>query len=546
MASLALRSAFRIKDIVNVKDPAFGARGDYPTTNDSVAIQAAIDAAAALGGCTVWNPPGSYKAAVILKSGAYLEGSGMAYTASGTSKPVNYYAPGAGTVIDTPVTAINSCGVRGISVNGLGAGTAVKGIRIRNGARVVIDDICCNNLAEEGVLIESPSIACTVKNTIALNCVLNRAPGAKRGAIDIDGTDHYLDSIESTTSSSIEGVASSVNLFVVAIMVRMTNGFVRDCIGEISDVGIEVTGSLNSFSNCRADLNYGHGYNITGSLNQFGQCRSVNNSQDTTNLYDNWIASGVGNIFLGPASSVSVAKVPRYGFNDQAPSSDANKNYWIHPLHSGAVGTKTYNHTNGFSSAWLFARGGAKILTQNSATPAADGYEYFRTNNNGATTITDFTGGVNGQFLYLFCLDANTTIQHNGGTIVTWNTGNVKLRNGGLYVFWKNGAWQLVSEDPTQIPNVSADNGDAIKTLQYRVNEPTQRWNTALTANRAVTLSTTGAKAGSAFHIVRQAGATGASTLDVGVGPLKSLAVSQWCDVEYDGAAWFLSRFGAL
>jgi hypothetical protein len=45
--------------------------------------------------------------------------------------------------------------------------------------------------------------------------------------------------------------------------------------------------------------------------------------------------------------------------------------------------------------------------------------------------------------------------------------------------------------------------------------------------------------------IVRKATATGA-TLDVGAGPLKSLAVGQWCEVEYDGAAWLLVAFGAL
>jgi hypothetical protein len=43
---------------------------------------------------------------------------------------------------------------------------------------------------------------------------------------------------------------------------------------------------------------------------------------------------------------------------------------------------------------------------------------------------------------------------------------------------------------------------------------------------------------------VRTAASTGAFNLDVG--GLKNLAVGQWADVEYDGAAWFLSRFGAL
>jgi len=100
--------------------------------------------------------------------------------------------------------------------------------------------------------------------------------------------------------------------------------------------------------------------------------------------------------------------------------------------------------------------------------------------------------------------------------------------------------------------SVSADNGDAAKTLTPWVDrtstncEPTQRWATALTADRAVTLSTTGALVGMKWRVVRQASATGAFNLNVGTGPLKALAVGQWCDVEYTGSAWILTAFGSL
>jgi hypothetical protein len=67
-------------------------------------------------------------------------------------------------------------------------------------------------------------------------------------------------------------------------------------------------------------------------------------------------------------------------------------------------------------------------------------------------------------------------------------------------------------------------------------------WKTTLTANRTVTLSTTGAFSGARFRVTRPA--TGAFTLTVG--GLKALSAGQWCDVEYDGAAWQLSAFGSL
>lgn len=95
---------------------------------------------------------------------------------------------------------------------------------------------------------------------------------------------------------------------------------------------------------------------------------------------------------------------------------------------------------------------------------------------------------------------------------------------------------------------VSADKGDAAATLTVGTSEPTVIWNTPLTADRAVTLSTTGAYNGAKFRIVRTASSTGAFNLNVGTGPLKALAVGTWCDVEYNGntAAWMLTAYGAL
>ena len=96
-------------------------------------------------------------------------------------------------------------------------------------------------------------------------------------------------------------------------------------------------------------------------------------------------------------------------------------------------------------------------------------------------------------------------------------------------------------------------NGDVAATLRVLAqgasgngSTATQRWNTPLTADRAVTLSTTYARAGARFRIIRTAAATGAFNLNVGTGPLKALGIGSWCDVEYDGSAWFLAAYGTL
>lgn len=98
----------------------------------------------------------------------------------------------------------------------------------------------------------------------------------------------------------------------------------------------------------------------------------------------------------------------------------------------------------------------------------------------------------------------------------------------------------------TITPGVSADKGNAAATLTAGTDETTQRWNTVLTADRAVTLSTTGVWNGAKFRIVRTAAATGAFNLNVGTGPLKALVAGTWCDVEYNGSAWMLTAYGAL
>lgn len=90
------------------------------------------------------------------------------------------------------------------------------------------------------------------------------------------------------------------------------------------------------------------------------------------------------------------------------------------------------------------------------------------------------------------------------------------------------------------------DRVDQDITLTAGSSRPIQRYNPAspLTANRTVTLSTTGAWEGATFRIVR--GSAGAFDLNVGSGPLKVLAVNQWCDVAYTGSTWVLTAYGSL
>lgn len=111
-------------------------------------------------------------------------------------------------------------------------------------------------------------------------------------------------------------------------------------------------------------------------------------------------------------------------------------------------------------------------------------------------------------------------------------------------------AWMAVRPIPVDIvPLVGADVGNAAKALTVGTDEQTQVWSTAISADRAVTLSTTGAYNGARFRILRKATCTGAFNINVGTGPLKAMGTpGSFCDVEYHGAtsAWILTAYGTL
>jgi hypothetical protein len=93
-----------------------------------------------------------------------------------------------------------------------------------------------------------------------------------------------------------------------------------------------------------------------------------------------------------------------------------------------------------------------------------------------------------------------------------------------------------------QQSGVSSDNGDTSPTLTVNSLQ-TQRFNTPLTTNRTVTAPSASLASGLRFRVVREAGATGGSTLTA-FG--KALTVGQWADGECDGSSYRLVAFGSL
>ena len=93
--------------------------------------------------------------------------------------------------------------------------------------------------------------------------------------------------------------------------------------------------------------------------------------------------------------------------------------------------------------------------------------------------------------------------------------------------------------------SVSGDRGDAAVSLEVGIDAATQRFATALTANRLVTFTTANAQNGDKFRISRTA--TGAFALSsAGTFNNKGLAVNEWMDYEFSAGGWWLTGFGQL
>ena len=137
--------------ITSVTSPAYGATGDG-TTNDSAAIQAAVNAANTAGGGVVYFPPGVYRIGtrIELKSGVSLVGAGQEYT---TLKAMSGLTTSV--IVGLSGTAAANLAIRGLKVDADYSATAINlnGIQITNGSNIVIDDCAVTNVANAGIVL---------------------------------------------------------------------------------------------------------------------------------------------------------------------------------------------------------------------------------------------------------------------------------------------------------------------------------------------------------------------------------------------------------
>ena len=426
----------KMRERVSVLD--FGAVGDG-VANDSIAIQAAIDAQSTRGGGVVYFPPGTYKCNVVLKNAVILS-SGMGgvygYLNSPLTSAVTLQQAAAGVVVDTPSTSIVCCGVEGINFAGLGAGTPGIGVRFQNAGWSSVKGCMFNNFADQAIL-KMANNACTFEDILVTNCLMNRVRTQVSGCVEMaGGADDFLNRIEA--NPSLSAIYSS-NLYICGILLNNTNSFATNCIGEFAETGIYVKGfGHHRVSNCRGDLNWGHGF-VTSGISVFSNCVALNDSQAGAGLYSGFVALGQGDSFTGCRASGNNHK---YGFDD------SSVNYAQVSSRTNYTGCSSVGHT----VAAYSTQGFLGSSPQEPAHPIRDGSTgsvsidttgttFVVGTSGSAVVITNFTGAYSGKTVSILPLNGNYAVQNNAN-ISTSTGANKLLVSGSTYRFTHyNGKW---------------------------------------------------------------------------------------------------------
>lgn len=118
------------------------------------------------------------------------------------------------------------------------------------------------------------------------------------GCFDINVHDAVMNYVAFTASSITDGSGYGDG-YICGLVVRGANGFANNCYGDLSQVGIFSNSSLWTWVNCRADLNYGHGWVLGGGGQKLNCCRSHNNSLEEDGGFNAYEIIGGTHAFLG-------------------------------------------------------------------------------------------------------------------------------------------------------------------------------------------------------------------------------------------------------
>jgi len=440
--------------ILNVKHPTFGAVGDG-STDDTAAIQAAIDASVALvdssglyGGFPVYLPPGSYKTTSMLhfqKSGIYIIGAGqnateIAYTpAIATGDPCFRIG---GTAMGT---RIESVGLIGLTLRGKNANTADglqiqyqvndclldmvhvalfynHGININNNVNQTTIRKC--RLSQNGIATSDFNIYCDtdVNGVNITGCRIREA-----GDADSKGSVVYSSSIKfSGVGYNIEGNIFEKNGYAIFVGSSQPSYGINihgNYMEWNTSYGIRLDGSTTSLRGVSMQGNYFDLTKASGGVyleDADGISIQANNFVDesghTAAQGCIHIVAGVTDSVIGPNTITTNGTAPVHVKNADAPETCINITF----------NDKTVTTTGAADT-----------------TPSVAGKTLFKSG--GAVTITDFDNGVIGQ-TFTFLAAHAVTITDGSNILLSGSTNFVMAAGDTLTLTMFNSqVWEEVS-----------------------------------------------------------------------------------------------------
>jgi hypothetical protein len=437
--------------VVDIRD--YGAVGNG--ADDTTKIQAALDYALTLSqhdGAAfpdrepvVTFPPDNYYSVtgISIPQGVVLDLQGGELRAlAGTNQLVTLNG--------------DRAGIRNGFLQALAAPTGVTAVHIpATTFQGKVDNVWFNSFGRSAILIEGN--AAWITQCWAQNCLLDAASLAvPTGVLHIEGTaanDNWVRDCEfcaSRTTMSTPGFAYAV--------VALGKTCVFDgVVGEISDHGWYVASPLLKMTNCRGDLNRGHGFVFSAGGGSVVGCNALNNGRETTNTYDGFRIESTGSAanqqptysFVACRADITTGNNHKYGFD----ATSANNGFYP----TLASSCRSIGH--GTRAVAVVTAGGALVEAEGgqftpipAAAVSCDVQQYGWPHSNwklssvSAVNFVTFQNSVPGMRLSVIG-DGFTTFLHNvaGGFDMRANA-NLLAATGDLYEFmWSGSAWVQVS-----------------------------------------------------------------------------------------------------